>query len=90
MSMTIGELITALEDIRDSSPNGDNTEVRIAYQQNYPLAGTVAAITELPMMADDEENEDVTVAWIATGEVGWDENPYASSAAWTGSYADRY
>jgi len=89
MKMTIGELIEALEDIRDSSPTGSETEVRIAYQRNYPLAATVAGVTDSRdfdkiMDSDDEE----PVAWIATGDIGWGEDPYASSEAWGGAYAD--
>jgi hypothetical protein len=86
MRMTIGELIEALEDIRDSSPTGSETEVRIAYQRNYPLAATVAGVTDSREFENSEDEQ--PVAWIATGEIGWDESPYASSEAWDGAYAD--
>lgn len=48
--MNIAELIDRLEDARASL--GDEAEVRIAYQPNWPLRGTVAAVT-IPQ--DDEE-----------------------------------
>lgn len=41
--MTIDELIEELENARDDL--GGHAEVRIAYQQNYPLRGTIARVT---------------------------------------------
>jgi hypothetical protein len=85
MNMTVGELIAALEDMRDSSEQGNEMEVRIAYQPNYPLAATVVGVAD---SREFEGNEDgPAVAWIATGEVGWGESPYASAEAWNAAYS---
>jgi len=86
MGMTLGELIESLEDLRDNSDEGSEMEVRIAYQRNYPLAGTVAGVADSREFEDNEDGR--AVAWIATGDIGWDENPYASSEVWAGAYAD--
>ncbi len=40
---TLDELITELEDARNDM--GGDTEVRIAFQQNWPLRGTVDSVT---------------------------------------------
>lgn len=91
MAMTLGELIEALTDLRDSHSEGDTLEVRIAYQRNYPLAATVLGVADSSDF--DVDMDDVAtiptvepVVWIATGEVGWDENPYATEQVWANAY----
>jgi hypothetical protein len=85
--MTIDQLIEELEAARDDL--GGNAEVRIAYQENWPLRGAVAAVT-LPSEAPYDEDEDAPgqdaddkMAWIAVGSAPYDENPYAPRWAWT-------
>lgn len=81
--MTVNELLELLENAADRG-HGD-TEVRIAYQPNYPLAARIACVTT-PDDLDDEEDEDEEdtepVLWIATRDVPASENPYAPRAAW--------
>jgi hypothetical protein len=81
--MTIGELIEALEDLRDSNEQGSEMPVRIAYQRNYPIAATVAGVAD-----SSDFDSGPAVAWIATGSMPYDENPYANDWAWDSAYAD--
>jgi hypothetical protein len=88
--MTIDELIAELEDARETL--GGQASVRIAYQQNYPLRGTVAAVTvpdDEPYSDDDSapgQDDDAQMCWIAVGAAPYDENPYGPAWAWTGEY----
>lgn len=66
--MTIKTVADLQEYLEDFLPD---TEIRIAYQPNWPLAGTVNKVSEV----DDK-------VWIAVGEVSRDENPYAPKEIW--------
>lgn len=87
--MTIDDLIAELEDARENL--GGDAEVRVAYQENYPLRGTVARVT-VPEDEDpyDEgeravgQDADGGMVWIAVGSAPYDENPYGPRWAWTG------
>lgn len=82
--MNINELIAALEEQREWV--GGETEVRIAYQPSYPLAGSIDNVTSLPINIstrdDDEDFSDDAFVWIAVGVVNHDESPYAPRLAW--------
>lgn len=67
--MQLSELIEQLQAIADST-EGD-PEVLTAYQENYPLAGTVANVRELDGQI-----------WIAVGGAPQHLSPYAPRAAW--------
>jgi len=91
--MTLNELIEELQDILEENESLGETEVNVAFQQNYPLAGFVANVTIVNTDADDDcEHDtnaecrimdcagDVPQVWIAIT----DNNvaPYAPRAAW--------
>ncbi len=78
-TMTLNELIAQLEELRDGEDAGE-AEVRVAYQQNYPLAGRLEAIT-LDRKQDSLPSD---VLWFAIGSVPYDESPYAPAYAWSG------
>jgi hypothetical protein len=84
--MTIDELISELEEARDEL--GGEAEVRVAYQQNYPLRGAVAAVTVPGEEPYDEgesapgQDNDANMCWIAVGSVPYPENSYGPSWAW--------
>ncbi len=87
--MTLDEMISELEDAREDL--GGDAEVRVAYQPNYPLRGTVAAVTVPDTDDPYSEGEaapgqehDGHMAWIAVGPVYGDENPYGPEWAWGG------
>jgi hypothetical protein len=89
--MTIDDLISELEQARDEL--GGHAEVRVAYQQNYPLRGTIARMTvpdvENPYdegTAAPGQDGDAHMAWLAVGSAPYDENPYGPEWAWTGEY----
>lgn len=91
--MTLDELIQELESAREDL--GGDAEVRIAYQENYPLRGTVARVT-VPEMDDpysDGESatgqeKDGSMVWIAVCSAPYDENPYGPAWAWTGEFPE--
>lgn len=87
--MTIDQLIEAAEEAREAL--GGSAEVRIAYQQSYPLRGTLDAVT-VPE-DDDPYDEGETAAgqendgrmlWLAAGTAPYGENPYGPEWAWGG------
>jgi hypothetical protein len=65
----IRELIDVLEEI--AQEHGDELPVRFASQPSYPLAHSIANVAVV--------GERV---WLAEGERGWNEDPYAPKAAW--------
>lgn len=85
--VTIDDLIAQLEEARDTL--GGQAPVRVAYQENYPLRGTVAAVT-VPEGDDpygDGESApgqdgDAGMVWLAVGTAPYDENPYGPKWAW--------
>lgn len=84
---SLDELIEALEEARESK--GGDAQVRVAYQQNYPLRGSMVTVT---MPADEDEypegehalgqEQDMTMVWIALGSPPYEENPYGPEWAW--------
>ena len=80
---TLGELIEALEELR--SEVGDNAEVRLVTQPNWPLEYTIHGVTTGAAINQSEEDEgddeDVTednVVYICEGtQLG-----YGSKRAW--------
>lgn len=78
--MTVGELKQRLEFI------DDDAEVRIAYQESWPLQATVRGLTEGDELQadpdmDDEERDEVEakladVVWLVEG-MQCDDSPYA-------------
>lgn len=98
--MTIDQLIAALEEAREMAPRGGDTEVRVAYQPNYPIAGTIQAVSVAdPYDLDDEAIEaGVTEReldldghdgklWIGVGSMPYNENPYGPQFAWSANIA---
>jgi hypothetical protein len=87
--MTIDQLIEAAQEACEEL--GGDAGVRIAYQQNYPLRGTLQAVTvpesddpyEEGGMAAGQEN-DSRMLWLAVGSVEYGENPYGPESAWNG------
>jgi hypothetical protein len=87
---TLDELISELEDAREDL--GGGAEVRVAYQQSYPLRGTVACVTippdpDDPYPADERapgQEEDGRMVWLAVGSAPYRENPYGPEWAWQG------
>ena len=75
--MTLGELIERLEEIRDDL--GEDLEVRMAYQPNYPLTATLGAITTL-----NAEVLDGPALYLAEG----DSLGYGSPILWADDILD--
>ena len=88
--MTVSELIDLLSTLNPDS------EVRLAQQQNWPLAATIEAVTELDSQTDDLDEEtdsessldedSTSIVWLAAGPMPWSASPYAPSEAWSGRY----
>ncbi|CAB4150534.1 hypothetical protein UFOVP567_47 [uncultured Caudovirales phage] len=88
--MTVSELIDLLSTLNPDS------EVRLALQQNWPLAATIEAVTELDSQTDDLDEEtdsessldedSTSIVWLAAGPMPWSASPYAPSEAWSGRY----
>lgn len=86
--MTVSELIDLLSTLNPDS------EVRLAMQQNYPLAATIAAVTEINDETDyiDEETDSESslddaspsIVWLAAGSMPESASPYAPREAWGG------
>lgn len=95
--INLTELIDQLTELRDEL--GDDAAVRIAYQQNWPLRGTVATVTSsmdiARTKAEDDEVEDIEEAvaadtepktvWISVGPASYSESPYAPKEVWNSS-----
>jgi len=79
--MTLNELIETLTDISDNEDAGE-MEVRGAYQPNYPLVGSISAVTLDPHHIDGGR------VWLALRAVGYQESPYAPSHAWDGDVVE--
>jgi hypothetical protein len=90
MSKTIDEMIAELEEAREDL--GGDAEVRVAWQQQYPLRGTVERVT-VPNGPDPDDNydegesaagqeNDGKFLWLAAGTVDYNENPYGPKWAW--------
>ena len=92
--MTIDDLIAKLEDLKDMAPRGGETEIRVAYQPTYPIAGTIQALSLAEPFDEDDDGNMVdadldmaptshdTKLWIGVGSMPYDENPYAPRWAW--------
>lgn len=88
--MTIDELISDLEDARENM--GGGTEIRVAYQPNWPLRATISNTTipddpddmnDDPDAEEDPRDDDRDFFWIALGEgQPYGERPYAPEWAW--------
>jgi hypothetical protein len=90
--MAIDQLIEAATEARDEL--GGDAEIRVAYQQNYPLRGTLQTVT-VPESKDADylygedgrasgQDEDGGFWWLAVGPVEYGENPYGPEWAWNG------
>ncbi len=84
---TIDDLIAELEEARETL--GGDAEVRVAYQPNWPLRGTIARVTVAEFddpYAEGEtapgQEKDGKLLWIAVGSAPYDENPYGPRWAW--------
>lgn len=85
---TVDDLIEKLEEAREEL--GGDAQVRMTWQPEYPIRGTVAAVTVPANRADpygeDEvapgQRNDGQMVWLAAGPVPWDENGYGPSWAW--------
>lgn len=73
--MNIRDLITQLEELVEHAENGEQLEVRMATQPNYPLQSFIACVT----LVED-------VVFIAEGYSPRD-TPYAPRSAWDGGMA---
>lgn len=87
-SCSLGELIEALEELR--SEFGDDAEVRLMTQQNWPFENSICRITtgaDINASREDEEDSDEddddvegdNVIYIVEGQ----QLCYGSKAAWT-------
>jgi integrase len=89
--MTIDQLIEAATEARDEL--GGDAEVRLCWQPEYPIRGTLEAVTVPESDPYDEgeiaagQENDSRMLWLAAGAVPYGENPYASSWAWEGASA---
>ncbi len=89
MGMRLSELIRELQDLEEDH-EGEDPEVRLAMQPNYPLAFHINGIAALDgsEVDEDEEDEDEdedekeTIVWIAASEGNCYDHPYAPRAAW--------
>lgn len=94
MTITVRDLIDLLEQY------DDDLEVRVAYQPNWPLRGTVDTVTSSDEIrestaygADDEDGyaerdhttDDDQFVWISVGSAPYGEDPYAPTAAFSGT-----
>lgn len=70
--LTIDEMIEQLEDARTEL--GGQAQIRVAYQRNYPLYGTLDAVT-VPTECQDSERR----VWLAvgTGDQGYCDGTWA-------------
>ena len=73
--MNIRDLITQLEELAEHAENGEQLEVRMATQPNWPIQTYIACVT----LVDD-------VVFIAEGYSPHD-TPYAPRSAWDGGVA---
>lgn len=85
--MNIDDLIQTLEEAREAM--GGDADVRIAYQPSWPLRGNVVEVTYNHNGDPDADfapgtPADEAICWLAAGEVGYGENPYAPRWAWDG------
>lgn len=84
--MTIDDLIEELQEARDRL-SGD-AEVRLCWQPEYPIRGTIEAVTVPDDDPCDEDEyaagqeSDAKMLWLAAGAVGYNENPYGPVWAW--------
>ena len=79
---TLNDLIEALQELAECDDKEGNQigdlPVRIAYQNSWPLAGRVSAVTVC-------KKDGKTRVWIAESPVSsYIENPYAPRDAWEG------
>lgn len=88
--LTIDQLIELLENAKEIAPQGGDTVVRVAYQQSYPLAGAIAAVSVAEPFDEDGGDAELDMAptshdsklWIGVGSMPYGENPYAPGWAW--------
>lgn len=88
--MTLDELILQLQAIQeDIDPENEGIEIRVAYQQNYPLRASLKNVTVLSEgeeegdeEAGEEPSDGKKTVWLALGDIYGSESPYAPSAAW--------
>jgi hypothetical protein len=79
--MTLQELIDELQDLAHDL--GEDTEVRLAVQPNWPLAHEIACVG--PAMDEEGDDDFDRVVWIASGSHPYGASPYAPRSAWQNS-----
>lgn len=76
--MNLGQLLELLTDIAENHPEGEDLEVRVAHQPNYPLVFGLHNARVLPAEGSRPE-----AVWLATTEGHpYNEPPYAPAEAW--------
>ena len=78
--MKLNDLIESLQDLQ--TRYGD-VSVRVAYQPNYPLVGSLDTVTLIENEGGGSKRDE-PVIWFAVGSAPYEENPYAPSEAWNG------
>ncbi len=85
--MTIYELIQGFQEAAELHPDGEDAEVLIATQPNYPLQSHIAGVALYDLHEDDDKPDEPVAAdakvqvYIAEGAQVYDE-PYAARAVW--------
>jgi hypothetical protein len=82
--VNIDQMIARLQGLREAYGTGE-IELGIAWNRDYPVAGTVAGVRADMGPSFDPDFPgagDARRVWIAAGPAGEDENPYAPEWAW--------
>lgn len=77
--MLISELI---EQLQDKLKWDGDAEVRVAYQPSYPLRAEISNVTFVEPDADDDDEPQEKILWLAVDGVYSSESPYAPRRAW--------
>ena len=87
--MTVSELIERLEEYRELM--GDDCEVRLMTQQNWPFENNITGLCSAAEIADDNDNDDEetekidepeAVVYLCEGQ----QLGYGTKAAWNACY----
>ena len=77
--MKLRELIEELEKMVHAA--GDDAEVRIAYQRNYPLQGEISHVVDSGWIEYEKERNAGAIVWIAESSQVYSA-PYAPRTIW--------
>ena len=77
--MKLVELIKELEEVMEVT--GEDAEVRIAYQRNYPLQGEISHVVDSGSIEYERERNAGAIVWIAESSQVYSA-PYAPRAIW--------